>query len=332
MTGLAGMLGFGDSAAAATTTAVATGGVVAAEAGAAAAAGTALTAGAARTAAAGAAAGGGVLATIGGGLAAAASGIAAFVSSPVVLGAAAVALVGYAGYKTYQYFNEKPKAHDNIRFVQYGSPGPLEMDYMMLRGLEEIVTKHTKITNEGATIDESKIEVGTFLKTVKMESTKENMIAFFKWYQERFKPVYLTHVTALNAIDKSTDLSDVKSISKKDLKKYIQAVAFPEGPYTLALPFGSMKNATSSDVKKAVDAALAELKDKKETVSDKISDGAKSLGSGISTAATSTVNAVKQGPQGITDLGAKAVGPVKAGADTLVDKIRTISNRWMLHP
>jgi muramidase (phage lysozyme) len=95
-------------------------------------------------------------------------------------------------------------------------------------------------------------------------SSKDNdqKTQFGTWYIKRFKPVYLTHVSAMNIINGSTDLTKVNDLKKELKLKYLEATKFSSGPYTVGtLPILGTKTtaSTASDVNEAIEMALKDF-------------------------------------------------------------------------
>lgn len=201
---------------------------------------------AATTATAGAAtAGAGVLGTIG----AIGGSIGAFLASPVVLGAAAVGLVGYGAYKLYKY-NQRDKldTYELIRYVQYGFSKNQTKYAAQVLALEDYCKDFiTKALNGSSMLNESKMDVSTLLGFFDTDPKDSNI--FFQWFKARFIPVYLTHMTAIKAIDSKLNLSDIEKLSTEQKKVYVNAIKFPEGPYNFTqLPIADMKDVQVSTI------------------------------------------------------------------------------------
>jgi soluble lytic murein transglycosylase-like protein len=223
-----------------------------------------------------AAAGGmGTLGTIG-------AGIAAVVSSPVTLGIVGTAIVGYGAYKGYKALRRwmsKPSTLDTIRYTQYGFKKDNTTFFNKIVDLEEYMKEFVKIGSEQATIDEKKMDIEEMMSIFGMSSKdNDHKRIYGTWYMKRFKPVYLTHVSALNIINGSVELSKVNELKKEEKLKYIEATKFSSGPYTVTtLPVldGSVTAATAADVGAAIEAALKEFATQP--------GGAKSNGTGLPT-------------------------------------------------
>ena len=232
-------------------------------------------AGAATTAAAGtaAASGVGIMGAIGGGLATVGGAALGLLSSPVVLGALAVAAVGAAGYYGYKALTkEKLKPLSTYRFAQYGFMSKDEDALQKVFSLENRLMDSVIYEAGVAKLKEGKITMKDILGVLSIdESNKKMIFRFEQWFQGRFKPVFLTHMTALNAIAPSCKLSDVDSkLKPEEKKKYFEASVFKDGPYSLnASPIETMPGLimgaarVNTVAKETLEAINKELGDKK---------------------------------------------------------------------
>lgn len=265
---LAGVLGMGGAEALTTGGIAAAGSAAAGSAAAGTAAGVAGAAAAETAAVGGAAAAagaGGLLAGAGSAAAAIGGGLLTFISSPVVLGAAAVGLAAYGGYKLYKHLNRGSlSALAKVRMVQYGFMPEDTDNIKKAVDLESIVSDLVKDNPAGADLDYKKVkEKGkSFVSAFGLdpEDSKQSKL-FWEWFQNRFKPVFLTHMSALKGMGKKFDLGQIDGFKPEEKEKYLKAVAFSEGPYSFnSLPVldDKTKVANSSDVQAAVKAAQEE--------------------------------------------------------------------------
>ncbi|MDD2879796.1 MAG: transglycosylase SLT domain-containing protein [Rhodoferax sp.] len=210
-------------------------------------------------------------ATAGSTIAAAGSGLLAFLSAPVVLGAAATAALGYGGYKLYKYMKNSLTGFEKLRYVQYGFPRGDQQHASKMLELEKYIKGFVREGEKGLTIVESEMDVKNLMSPWGMDPTDEDqMTSFFKWYQERFKPVYLTHLTAIRTATQKTDLSQADKLKGDVLKQFLDSVKFSDGPYhvrSLPLVKPDFKASDASDVRAVVDELIATLaEDKKKQV------------------------------------------------------------------
>lgn len=218
----------------------------------------------------------GALAGAGSTLAAVGGGILTFLSSPVVLGVAATAALGYGAYKAYGYFNDSSSSPLAVlRLVQYGFPKTAPKTYLSKIQMLEAYLKDFLIDGQsGPSIKEADLDIKTLMAPWGLDSTnEEHMALFFKWYQERFKPVYLTHIAAIKSVTQKTDLKEADSLKGEELKRYLDIAKFSDGPYhvtTLPLLDREFAATTSGDVRAAVEELIASLaKNKKNGVTEK---------------------------------------------------------------
>jgi predicted chitinase len=233
------------------------------------------------------------------GLGVAATTIGAILMSPVVLTAAAVA-VGAAGvYATYRGFKHlfatKLAPLSTVRMAQYGCKAD-DFDHIQaMFEFENSVKKHVVYSKDGkASFDDKKLSAdeafGPFGVDKKNQRDLKNWLS---WYQLRFKPVFLSHMTALHGVNAKVGLDKVdKSLTKEEKLKYLTATANPAGPYGnmtspfhktsfLFMHFGGGLTASFGEVRDTVAAAKASIE--KETDSKKPGEAgaASKFGSGI---------------------------------------------------
>ena len=197
------------------------------------------------------------------------AGVAAVVGSPVALGVLGAAVAGYGayrGYKAVRKWMSKPTAIETIRYVQYGFKKEETAHFSKVLELEEYLRKITKVGTDQAQVDDNKLDLKEVMSIFGFSpDEKSHKTQFGIWYIKRFKPVYLTHVSALNIINGSMDLSKINDLKKEDKLKYIEAVRFPSGPYGVnRLPILDTKEtaSNSTDVAAAVEFALREVSTK----------------------------------------------------------------------
>ena len=214
------------------------------------------------------------------------AGLAAVVGSPVTLGVLGAAVVGYGayrGYKAIKGWMNKPSTMDAIRYVQYGFKKDDANHFSKITELEEYLKEFTTVGTDKIELNEKKIDVKKTMSIFGMDpDTKGHKAKFGKWFMKRFKPVYLTHVTAINLVTGKTELSKISTLKKEDKKAYIEASKFPGGPYDVNILPSTDKDlvaTTASDVEEIIQLAL------KETEADKGKDTKSSIGGKDKTAA-----------------------------------------------
>lgn len=259
--GLGGMLGLGKLAgAAAGAGALASGaGAAAAGAGAVAAGGTAATAatGAAAAAATTTAAvtgGAGVLGTLG----AIAAGIGSVISAPVVLAVAATAAIGYAGYRGLKYMNRGyVDAVGRTRMTQYGFFGHDTENIAKLIDLEDYLAPFVLTLPNRLDLDykNPKFDPLRIVRIFGLDPVNPEQRALVaNWFQQRFKPVFLTHLLVLRSITGKASLDQIDELDDEKMDRYLSETRFSEGPYGYAaLPVlgDKLKATTAQDVDSA---------------------------------------------------------------------------------
>ncbi len=173
-----------------------------------------------------------------GALGSAATAIAGILSSPVVLGAAALAASGYGLYKLYKYVRRNDADEfQTIRMKQYGlmssSVSNTYNEYAYL--LEDYLMDGRVGYERGkAYILTKKVETQTLLDIFKIDKDDvDGAHEFADWYTRRFQPFFLTHLTALYAADNKAKLDEIKKLPASAQLKYLEAISFESGPYDL---------------------------------------------------------------------------------------------------
>ncbi len=210
------------------------------------------------------------------GAGAAAGGIAAILGSPVVLGAAIVGGLGYGGYKLYKYATKKRyKDVSLLRMIQYGlAPGD-EAEHQLMNQVEKELQKAVSFDAQAGTakIDDKGVNVSKVLDIFDIkDSDEKERDRFVTWFQERFKPVFLTHMAALKAVSGEKDLEKVETLSVEDKLKMLAKVEMPNGPWGIdVLPFKDKSKSivTAEQVKNAVIGVRSELEKNKKDGSGK---------------------------------------------------------------
>lgn len=147
-------------------------------------------------------------------------------ASPVFIGAAAVGAVGYGGYKLYKYLNRnKIDDYQRIRVMQYGLDGTsATSEYnSKVTGLENyLLDGHLAFSNGIPSVNarSAKIEDILELFDIKPDNAEE-VDKFTRWYQDRFQPVFLHHVTVLYRVDNKASLDKVGDLDDKKRLEYL---------------------------------------------------------------------------------------------------------------
>lgn len=156
-----------------------------------------------------AAGGAGALATVGGWLGAAGTAALGIISSPIVLGVAAAAAVGYG---TYRYITRGSGSARNLRMSQYGlSIVDGDLAEKMLK-VEELLKDHVVIGNGRASFSKNAPIEQVMAMFVNDKKGSPEIGDIFTWFNGRVKPVYLTYMACL-------DVVKMKSLQEYDESK-----------------------------------------------------------------------------------------------------------------
>lgn len=222
----------------------------------------------------------------------------------------------------------KDSAYDDIRYVQYGfepkNKDAREKASAMEDYLQGLVKDGTMVSIDEANMDVKKV-AGIWGYDVKDQKQLET---FFGWYKNRFKPVFLTHLSAIKRFTGKADLRNVGSIKKEDQASYIDAIRMDGGPYdytNLPSPSNAWVPTSKNAVMAAVDKALKDLGATKQKV-----DGAKVAGA--QAAAATAVAAAASGkqpgdtPAAASFTAAGLMGSLVKLPSLVIDKIASVSN------
>ena len=238
------------------------------------------------------------------------AGAGAVLTSPVTLGVLAVGAAGYAGYKLYKHFGSpKMDPLTRLRMAQYGF-GSEDKDYIAkVQAFEKEMLQYVSYSDGKAQLsvdDEKASKLITYFDfEAKDRPQLENWLT---WVQKRFKPIFLTHLTALKSIGQDSGI--LLAMDKLDAalqKKYLTLVKFVDGPYDeTTSPFADLKllpagvalvKFVTSEVEKSIDKLIEDDKVNKNT---KLDAGA---AAGITTAAAQS----KLGLSSQDEINAKAI-------------------------
>jgi hypothetical protein len=203
---------------------------------------------------------GGVLAALG------------LLSTPVVLGAGAIALAGYGVYKGYKYLTKGDISPlTKLRLVQYGYSTSAKEQYTNALDLESQIKQHVFYQDNGlALLKVDKLNLKDMMSLFGLDYRKDEQRSLFGiWFRKRFQPIYLTHLTALRALGYKNGLDDVDTLSKEHVNVYFNAVKFPDGPYDISmLPYLDKDKAKATNEQDVANAA-AVVQNKMETAQTK---------------------------------------------------------------
>lgn len=184
---------------------------------------------------------GSLITTVGGGLVTAAG---AILTSPALLTAAAVAAVGYVGYKLVTYAMKEDDYGMRWRMIQYGVDPDEEKQVQKILTLEQIVLKGTLVSKSSPAKLGPGIKVSEIMKLFDVaDQDEEHMKRVLAWLKYRFKPIFLSTVTIY--FDITSGSKDIQSMDQKlstdQLLDLVKKSNFPRNensPYAFAgLPF-----------------------------------------------------------------------------------------------
>lgn len=203
----------------------------------------------------------------GGILSGAASLIGSALSSPLVIGAAAVAGVGYGGYKLYKYLTRNNiDDWERIRVMQYG-----------LDGTDATKQYNSKVIALEKYLLDGKLAFSGGIPTINTRAAKPEEIAelfdiaaddtetaqkFSTWYTERFSPVFLKHVSTLYRVNNKASLEKVDSLTDSEKLEYLSGIELPRSIWDKTTsPFKGLDILSSNPepVKKIIDAKIQTL-------------------------------------------------------------------------
>lgn len=171
------------------------------------------------------------------GLVAVGSTIAAIVSSPVVLGALAVAAVGTAGYYGYKYLTRGNNGKlSEWRMLQYGFRKDQKEQSAKIFKIEDFLIDYVKFQGDEAALAVNKDAMVKVIMDmgISVDDTYSQE-QFLAWFDGRFKPVFLKSIAALRNITQKVELADIdRELSKEEKLKYVELAKFPhnyDGPY-----------------------------------------------------------------------------------------------------
>lgn len=175
---------------------------------------------------------GAVLGAVGSGLAA----IGSVLASPVVLGAIAVAAVGYGAYKAYKYFTrDTVDEFEDIRMKQYGigtGESDKKFNHYVLALEGYLLDDKIGYDSGKAYILEKKLDQKELIEMFSIDAEDKEMCQkFAAWYSGRFKPFFLTNITGLFAVNKKVKLNKLKDLTTEEKLKYLSLISFDGGPY-----------------------------------------------------------------------------------------------------
>lgn len=175
------------------------------------------------------------------GVATVAGSVMTVLSAPVVIGAMGLAAAGYLVYKLYNYANRDNANNAEIaRLRQYGfcyNTSVQRYNHYVYMLEAYLLDNRVGMDGGSARILSKKVDPKEILQIFEIdENDKERVSAFTGWLENRFKPVFLTHVAALYKANKKPKLSDMSKIDRvltpEEAITYLEAARFASGPYS----------------------------------------------------------------------------------------------------
>lgn len=173
--------------------------------------------------------------------------IPALAATPVgmfVIGAVAVAVVAYAGYKLYKHLTKKDNHLVTFRMAQYGYKMSNSKAVTKLLDLEAYLDKCAiKATTSSVSKLSKSAKAEQALKIMGIDhKDKTAVMTFFDWYYYRFKPVYLTWKTLTQRAVGKDDIGKIDEMMlMEDKLKIVEDANFNreiENPYDVMVsPF-----------------------------------------------------------------------------------------------
>ena len=192
------------------------------------------------------------------------SGLASILASPVLIGGIAAGITVYAGYKGYQFLTRNSVDDiDLVRIRQYGLTDDDSSNYHLILELEQhLMETAVAYNNKQAFLNQDGIKVDEILDIFDIDKdNQERLTAFTKWFNGRFKPVFITHLSALAKINPKYKLDELDSLSDKEKFSYLETIKMPAEIYTITdSPFeDGVLTATEKDVDNAIEVVKEDL-------------------------------------------------------------------------
>jgi len=259
-------------------------------------------------------------AAIGSGLATAGTAVVSALGLPLILGAAAVAGIGYLGYRYYKSSQAKKFPLLYLRMTQYGVAPTNQERVEKIIQLESLCRSGVDIGRDGtAQLDPSKIDIQAVLKVFSI-SDPDQQESMFRWMSSRFRPVFLAHCTAMQRIRQTAELSSAdQGIGNGDLDSFLNVVDLGnmQDIYndTSTSPFDSSLDTDADDVADAVKMVRSRREDKQ---TDEIANvaGAVAAGSVEVAARNATVGVSRDGTGSAAEI-AKGLEVAAAAASSI---------------
>lgn len=206
----------------------------------------------------------------------AAASVAGAIATPFILKAAAIAGIGYGIWKAYEWVTRnRVTPIQELRLRQYGfayNEQSTKFNYLPLALEAYLQDGRVGYRRTGeAYLNEQKIKPDEIMELFKIEPEDEEGAARFnKWFTERFRPVFLTHVTTLYKVDPKKTLKDVEDLSDAQKLEYLEMVRMENGPYDAVIsPYRELPvlSAETMTIKEGYDEIINKLRDKAKSAS-----------------------------------------------------------------
>ena len=176
---------------------------------------------------------------------------------------------GIVGYQLYKYFTRNSlNKFEKLRAVQYGF-NTESKDLHRLMELEGyLLDDKINYANGVASLNTKNVEVKDILKMMDIDKEdKDKAERFNTWFQRRFLPFFLNHLTAYYAADKKQKITEVEKLDEYSLGVYLEKAKFLSGPYdVLDNPFSSEE--PLKNTKDEIPEMILALKNTKKTKED----------------------------------------------------------------
>lgn len=240
---------------------------------------------------------GSVLGAAASGIGALATGIAGVLSAPVVLGAAAVGLAAYGGYKLYKHLSKTDLTPIvKLRMAQYGLTKDEADQIERVIKIENLLMPLVKYKDGQADFDIDEVLIPRLLEASNIDpenrdSTNVKQIRkWTRWFVERFKPVFLTHLTTIKNTDPNQTLNSADKMDPNLKLKMLPALRFSGGPWNMLVsPFSDLDNLPAGEKIVNFNADEAEKAFKEEIAAG--GDKTKKMGGAETTMATAVAGA-----------------------------------------
>lgn len=196
--------------------------------------------------------------------------LAAVISAPVALGALGVATAGAVGYGIYRFVKDKPSAIQGYRMAQYGiNPRSQDQTAQMLK-LEALLMGNVSYGQDGTAQLGQGIQADQLLTIFGLDvrSDETRLQRWAQWFGRRFKPVFLTHMAAVNRFAKGVSLLEIDDkLPIQSGMDYLGATRLD----TMGEVFNDVANSPfDSELKSDADDVASWIKDAQSALSERL--------------------------------------------------------------